>query len=264
MPTTAKNHFDQDIARARALLAHARSLPHGTAAHRLLREDLFRSAWMFAVGALDAYFCDAFSHCVACTLIAKEHQASVTFPTRIDELKIPVSQVLKAYAVRDNWRWRMASRQLMERENVLSLATVKSRFNIFAASGNKFLSDHCIDAWVALPSSNERIWGPNHAVYLTLPTGTRAQRKTFESERAKRRRAFEARFEEVIQRRHDCIHNCDRPKVSPQPIGSSRVAWAISDIQWLITQFNLWIDAEFPQFLTSIGCTLTTIAHVQY
>lgn len=264
MPTTALNHFNQDIARTRAIIRQARGMPDGTAAARLLRNDLFRSAWMFGVGALDAYFCDAFTHCVACILIAKQHQPNITFPTGIDDLKIPVSQVLAQYDVRDNWKWRMASRILMEKENTLSLNTIKSRFNAFASTTNKFLGGACVDRWVALPTSNERLWGANFAAYLALPTGTRAEQSAFEHARGVRKRHFEARFEEIIQRRHDCIHNCDRPRVSPQAIGSSRVTWAVNDVEWLVHQFDAWLDAEFPVSLARMGCTATTIAHVQY
>jgi len=264
MPATALNHFNQDIARTRAIIRQARGMPDGTAAARLLRYDLYRSAWMFGVGALDAYFCDAFSHCVACTLIAKQRQSTITFPDGIDDLRIPVSHVLARYDVRENWKWRMASRILMERENVLNLKTVKSRFNMFASPMNKFMGEACIDTWVALPTSNERLWGTNYAAYLALPTTTKAERNAFDQARATRRRHFESRFEEIIQRRHDCIHNCDRPRVSPQAIGSSRVGWAVNDVEWLVRQFNAWLDSEFPASLTRMGCTATTIAHVQY
>jgi hypothetical protein len=56
MPTTAFQHFQDDVARARAIIAHADPLPQGTALEQRLRSDLLRSAWMFAVGALDATF----------------------------------------------------------------------------------------------------------------------------------------------------------------------------------------------------------------
>ena len=60
MLTTALNQFNQDVARARAIVAHADPLPRTNAAEQMLRSDLLRSAWMFAVGAMDAYFCDAY------------------------------------------------------------------------------------------------------------------------------------------------------------------------------------------------------------
>ena len=56
MPTTAVQHFQEDIARARAIVIHANPLPPSTVPEQMLRSDLLRSAWMFGVGALDAYF----------------------------------------------------------------------------------------------------------------------------------------------------------------------------------------------------------------
>jgi hypothetical protein len=65
VPGTAFRHFQQDVDRPRAIIAHADSLPRGTAAEQLLRSDLLRSDWMFGVGALDAYFCDAYTDSVS-------------------------------------------------------------------------------------------------------------------------------------------------------------------------------------------------------
>jgi hypothetical protein len=74
VPRTAFSHFQQDIGRARAIVACADTLPQGTAAEQLLRGDLLRSAWMFGVGALDAYFCDAYT-------------LSISIAIRIDKAK---------------------------------------------------------------------------------------------------------------------------------------------------------------------------------
>ena len=75
MPATALQHFQEDIARAKALVAHADTLPRTHAAELLLRSDCLRSAWMFAVGALDAYFCDAYTDVVAATASSKSRLA---------------------------------------------------------------------------------------------------------------------------------------------------------------------------------------------
>jgi hypothetical protein len=76
MPITAFQHFQEDIARTRAIVAHADPLPQATPAAQLLRSDLLRSAWMFTVGALDAYFCDAYTDIVAASIIGR-------FPPRL-------------------------------------------------------------------------------------------------------------------------------------------------------------------------------------
>ena len=80
MPATALQHFQDDVARARAIIAHAEPLPRGAAGQQLLRSDLLRSAWMFAVGAVDAYFCDAYTDVVAATIISKSRQPEVKLP----------------------------------------------------------------------------------------------------------------------------------------------------------------------------------------
>jgi hypothetical protein len=90
VPSTALQHFEEDIARARAILAHADPLPHTNPAEQLLRSDLLRSAWMFAVGAMDAYFCDAYTDIVASTASSKTRQPAITLPDWAYDIKIPI------------------------------------------------------------------------------------------------------------------------------------------------------------------------------
>jgi hypothetical protein len=80
MPTTAITHFREDVARARAIVLHADPLAATTPEQHLLRSDLLRSAWMFAVGALDAYFCDAYTDIVAATIISKSRHPAMALP----------------------------------------------------------------------------------------------------------------------------------------------------------------------------------------
>src|SRR6266704_2959247 len=107
MPATAFQHFQEDIARARAMVGHAASLPRTNAAEHLLRGDLLRSAWMFAVGALDAYFCDAYTDLVAASIIAKIRQPAINLPDFFYEIRFPVRAIVEPYAHHENWRWRM-------------------------------------------------------------------------------------------------------------------------------------------------------------
>ena len=122
---TAKQHFDQDAARARALLAHAiREAPVE------LRNDIMRAAWMMAVGASDAYFCDAYADLLSRTLQAKQLQPAVDLPDRLLSLKVPIISVVREAAT-DKWRWRMAARALIEDQSVLSLESIRKLFNQF-------------------------------------------------------------------------------------------------------------------------------------
>ena len=110
MPGTAFNHFQQDIGRARTIVAHADPLLHATPSEQLLRSDLWRSAWMFGVGPLDAYFCDAYTDLVAATIISKSRQPAVVLPSWFYEIRFPVRAILEPYDNNVNWRWRRMSR----------------------------------------------------------------------------------------------------------------------------------------------------------
>jgi hypothetical protein len=132
MPVTALQHFHEDIARARAIVAHADSLPRSAEDALRVRPDLLRSAWILAVGALDAYFCDAY-------------------------------------------------------------------------------------------------------------------------------------VRTIFQRRHDCVHNCDRPRVSPQPLDKGgTVLKVIQDIEFLVNRCDEHVNVEFREFLIGVSCSAATIARAGY
>src|ERR1700677_2799520 len=117
MPSTALQHFQEDIARAKEIVKHADPLPRTNDIERLMRSDLLRSAWMFAVAALDAYFCDAYTDIVAATANSKSRQPSINLPEWVYDIRFPIRAVLEEYD-NTNWRWRMAARKMMDRENV--------------------------------------------------------------------------------------------------------------------------------------------------
>jgi len=113
---TALLHFNEDIGRATALNAHAEPMAAG-----IVRDDILRAAWMMAVGACDAYFSDAYADLVSRTLQAKALHPAMAIPDRMNNLKIPVVAVIGERRIYGGWRWRMAARELIEDENVLSL-----------------------------------------------------------------------------------------------------------------------------------------------
>ncbi len=116
MPERALRHFREDIGRSVALVELADRLPGNSPEERLLRDDVLRSAWMFAVGAMDAYFSDAYADLLAATLLCLRRQPKrangqpVEVPGAIRETTLPASMFLKTYPNRDNWKWRMAAR----------------------------------------------------------------------------------------------------------------------------------------------------------
>ena len=76
---------------------------------------------------------------------------------------------------------------------------------------------------------------------------------------------LEDRFRAIFQRRRDCIHNCDRPRVSPQPIDEvGTVQKAIQDIDVLVNRCDEHVTTEFRTFLNDVGCSITTITQAGY
>ena len=124
MLDTAISHFLDDIKRAKSLLVHARTVPVG-----VLRDDILRAVWMMSVGACDAYFSDAYADLVSRTIRAKELEPSIPIPDRLNNLKVPVIAILRP--ANGGWRWRMAARELIEEENVLSLMKGRQLFKFF-------------------------------------------------------------------------------------------------------------------------------------
>lgn len=240
----AKLHFDQDILRAREIMDHADALPDG-----LLKSDLLRSAWMMGVGACDAFFCDAYADVVSRTLRAKELQATMTIPDRLGDLKVPVVALLDGAG---GWRWRMAARALIENENVLSLEKIKKLLNLFCREQHKLMTEGAIEAWLLHPHAKQRMFGVARNNYMNANA---AQKNALKTAAMKR---LNARMEEIFQRRHDCIHNCDRPRMALQYISTVRVEKALQDIQFVVERSCESLRTEFPEFLRSRGCSGVT------
>lgn len=259
MPATALQHFNEDIARARALIAHAETLPQGNAAEQLLRSDLLRSAWMFAVGALDAYFSDAYTDVVAATVISKSRHAPMVLPEFLYDVKVPVRTVLEPYAVNTNWRWRMAARRMMDRENVLRLATIQGLFNKFCRNGHRLFGD-VLDGWITHADAKKRLFGITRAAYNALPDAAARQ-----NARRLAKDQMDERFGGIFQRRHDCIHNCDRPRVSPQRLVlGGTVLKVVQDVEFLVYRCDEHITSEFRQFLLQCGCPAAIVTQAGY
>lgn len=258
MPKTALKPFRQDVARARAVVAHAAPFPVATPAERLFRDDLLRSGWMFAVGALDAFFCDAYTDVVAATIISKERHPALILPDFFLDIRFPVRALLTPYRTRKNWRWRVAARRMMDRHNVLSLKAVQELFNKFFRKGHKLYRD-VLPGWIAHPDARRGLFGIPGPRFAALPPATRAVALDQAAE------VFEGWFRAIFQRRHDCIHNCDRPKVSLQPIQDPAVvSRVIADVEFLVSRCDEHITAEVRQFLLGCGCPPAVATQVGY
>jgi hypothetical protein len=200
---------------------------------------------MMAVGACDAFFSDAYADLLSRTLQAKELQPAVAIPDRVSNLRIPVIAVIRE--TKGGWRWRMAARELIEAENVLSIEKIKSLFNQFFAISRKLITAETIESWIVHPTAKQRMFGISRAAYRALLPARRSVAKT----EAVRR--LEELFTETFQRRHDCIHNCDRPKMAVQNISDTFVQKRIEDIRFLVERCMEELRREFPLYLRRLG-----------
>lgn len=246
---TANRHFREDMGRAQALLEHADTLSKGT-----LREDILRSAWMFGVGALDAFFCDAYGDLVARTLQAKQLEPKVHIPERLLNLRVPAMTVIRSVSS-DNWRWRMAARAMIEDESVLSFEEIKKLFNRFFRKDQKIFATSRIKRWIVHSDACSRMFGLTSAQFRALPPKQRNAACNNALEH------LEERFQMIFQRRHDCIHNCDRPKVSPNkrhvdsPIYVQKILF---DIDFFVSRCADEITSEFSVYLQEHGFSTIT------
>ncbi len=232
---TAKLHFYEDITRARALWDHASGLPDGS-----VKDDVLRSAWMVGVGASDAYFCDAYADLVARTIRAKEFQPSGKIPDRLGNLSVPAVAVLDASS---SWRWRMAARGIIEKQSVLSLDEVKKFLNLFCRKDHKLLQQDTIEHWIIHADARQRNFGISSAAYIALAPGQKSSAKKSALEK------FRARMQGIFQRRHDRIHNCDRPKIVIQGITEPSTEKAIADVRFLVERCTEHLRDEYPRYL---------------
>jgi hypothetical protein len=235
---TALLHFNEDIGRAAALRVHAEPMAAG-----IVRDDILRAAWMMAVGACDAYFSDAYADLVSRTLQAKAIHPAMAIPDRMNNLKIPVIAVIGEGRTYGGWRWRMAARELIEDENVLSLKKIKELFNQFFPDGGKLMTPATIEPWILHRDARVRNFGISKTAYRALAAGAKGSAK------AKAIEKLQAAFGDIFQRRHDCIHNCDRPKVALQAITAATVEKRIEDVSFLVRRCHAELLAAFPLYL---------------
>jgi hypothetical protein len=249
MLQSAINHFNEDITRANELLNHSMQLQDG-----VVKDDIMRAAIMMCVGASDAYFSDAYTDVISRAIRAKELEPAIQIPDRLNNTRIPVAAILRD--ANGGWRWRMAAKELMEDENVLSLEKIRTLFNHFFRKGHKVVSKETIEDWIVHPDARYRMFKISAVDYSAL-TGTRkasAKDDAFD--------AFEGRYEAIFQRRHDCIHCCDRPKYALQGITRGNVLWVIHDIRFLVNRCHDALIIEFPIYLRNLAFCGATIAQV--
>ena len=95
--------------------------------------------------------------------------------------------------------------------------------------------------------AKKRLFGVSRAQYDAMTNQQKNKAKEAAVEQ------FIARMKVLFQRRHDCIHNCDRPKVAPQAIGPVQAKKALEDISFLVERTHQALQAEFPRYLQRLG-----------
>jgi hypothetical protein len=229
VPSTARAHFDDDFGRAGDLLAEAEE----TEAEPL-RSDLARAAVAFGVGALDAYLCDLFVDSLARTMKSCR-RARQSLPSGYAKLAIPAGPLLSSYKARPNWGLRMAARAMMEKDNMLQLGRLKELLNPALPPGNKLWFD-LAPRYIAI--DRKRLTGISVAEYAALGGDDKAE--------ARRKAASHTllRVGSIVQRRHDIVHNCDRPKSAPQPLKVGSARNMLTDVGDLVSVLDAHIETH--------------------
>lgn len=231
MPKTARTHFDEDMARAWSVHAQAVAVE---ATDGSLAADLGRMAVAFGVGAMDAYLCDAFTDTLARTLKASR-AGKTALPGKYASLALPIGPLLTDYPVRENWGLRMAARAVMEKDNLLQVGRLKDLLNPALPSGKKL--------WEDLAASfadldRKRLTGFRKSEYTKLTGAAKGQGTKKVSG------AVLKRIGEIVQRRHDIVHNCDRPKTAKQPLSLSAAKKMLTDVHDFVLILDDHLEAH--------------------
>jgi len=199
-----------------------------------LATDLGRTAVAFGVGALDAYRCDAFVDSLARCLRSCRLNSHAP-PTGYGELELPIGPLMTDYAARNDWGLRMAAGALMERDNLLQFGRLKDLPNSSLPPGPKLWQD-LVDDFVAL--DRRRRAGFRRAEYAALTGGARADGRKRVSAAAL------SRMGEIVQRRHDVVHDCDRPKTAKQPLTPAQAGKVLTDVRDFATILDDHLQAH--------------------
>lgn len=236
MPTTAKNHFDDDIARAFALHAMAKALQDAGNTTQLPK-DIRGSSVALAVGAMDAYFCDKYVDCLTTALQSYSARTWVgSFPSSFRQQLLPAGEVLDASrAHRPKWGIRMAAKAVMEKDNMYSLSRLDDIFNGILPVGQKL--------WLGIVPQLTALGRRRFTKYLTADLATLAGKPLQDAQRAVVS-SVKKRIGITVQFRHDWIHNCARPKGTVVNYTDGEAKAAMNEIKSLVDIFEAQIEAH--------------------
>jgi hypothetical protein len=229
MPRTARSHFNQDISRAYSI--HRQGTVMGKRpADPVLKNDLLLASAAMSIGALDAYLCDAFVDCLTAALRAYRDGTWVgKFPSGYAKQNLPAGILLARKASRPNWAIRMASRHLMERQNILSISRLDELFNPILPASQKLWG-----AFIVTLIAHNRVRLTKH----TSSTITGLTGNPLDDAKKEAVAAVKKRFASIIQDRHDWIHNCSRPRSAIKQTNATAAKRVIDDVKLLITALD--------------------------
>lgn len=236
--TTARNHFDEDIARAAALVTRAQLMAGANEPDRLVG-DLRLSGLAMAVGALDAYFCDKYTDCLTSVLRSfSRGEWQGRLPAAYAKQALPAGQVLDSSRTRrPAWGIRMAARDVMEKDNLLSISRLEKLFNPILPAGAKLWNDF---APAMLRHGKKRLTG-GRTLQQVLAIQDNAQRARAIKHAAA---VVRTRIGTIIQIRHDWIHNCGRPKTAIVMYSNGQVTERLAHVRVFVETFDDHIETH--------------------
>lgn len=234
MPQTAFKHFEEDMDRAWNLLQEARTLERAGRPSALHR-DLRHAALAMAVGAMDAYLCDAYVDCLTSVLKAYTRgEWKGSLPGAYYKQPLPAGVVLDtSRQKRPRWALRMAARAVMERDNMLALSRVPKQFNPILPTSQKL--------WGSIVKDLAS-WGYKRLTVYTYRELVNMSGRRLEKASKRSVAQFMSRLSETIQMRHDWAHNCGRPKTAILHLGYGEASARINEIGCAIATIDEHIE----------------------
>lgn len=217
------------------MLQLAESMKQDGADGRLV-EDVRMSSVALAVGALDAYFCDAYVDCL--TAVLKAYTRGLwqgALPSAYFNQQLPAGVVLDSS--RENhslWALRMAARKIMERDNMLSIRELKNYFNGILPASHKLWAG-LIDSLIA--------YNLKDLTKFTKPDTDKLSGKDLEKAKKAATETFQIRLSETVQYRHDWAHNCGRPRQAIKAIPHGQAKKRIREIRAFVEAFDDHIES---------------------
>jgi hypothetical protein len=123
----------------------------------------------------------------------------------------------------------------MERDNMLQLGRLKDLFNPALPSSHKLWHDLAQDF---ANLNRKRMAGIRKSDYAALTGDAKVKGP------ARVSNAVLARLGSIVQRRHDVVHNCDRPKTAKQPLSLGQAKGMLADVHDFVRILDGHLDAH--------------------